>query len=169
MFFVTLMAGLFVVVSSWAQDPARFKKDMGHYLNGPVIEHGGDLIIFTGSSSIRMWSGLKADFPGYNVVNRGFGGSQTSDLLAYLDALVIRHKPAAVFIYEGDNDIAAGEKPDQIMQEVRQVVAMIRSELPSTKIVFISAKPSISRWSLLADYLQFNHELKSYAKSEAGW
>ena len=33
-----------------------------------------DLILFTGSSSIRFWSTLKDDMAPHNVLNRGFGG-----------------------------------------------------------------------------------------------
>src|SRR4051812_8512091 len=32
-------------------------------------------IVFVGSSSIRRWTTLAADFPGLPVINRGFGGS----------------------------------------------------------------------------------------------
>jgi hypothetical protein len=37
-------------------------------------------IIFTGSSSIRMWTSLKEDFPGLPVLNRGFGGSMIPEV-----------------------------------------------------------------------------------------
>ena len=40
-------------------------------------------ILFTGSSSIRMWKTLDADFSGAEVLNRGFGGSQWSDPALY--------------------------------------------------------------------------------------
>src|SRR5881227_1968862 len=33
-------------------------------------------IVFVGSSSIKRWTSLVADFPDLPVVNRGFGGSQ---------------------------------------------------------------------------------------------
>ena len=62
--------------------------------------------LFVGSSSIRMWKTLSEDFPGLPVINRGFGGSQMSDLLYYLNRLVIKDRPRQVFIYEGDNDIS---------------------------------------------------------------
>src|SRR5262245_56212571 len=35
--------------------------------------------LFIGSSSIRLWKTLREDFPGQNVINRGFGGSQIKD------------------------------------------------------------------------------------------
>src|ERR1044071_3560888 len=36
-------------------------------------------ILFIGSSSIRLWTNLAADFPRHRVINRGFGGSQIID------------------------------------------------------------------------------------------
>ena len=36
-------------------------------------------ILFIGSSTIRMWTTLAADFSGHPVINRGFGGSQIVD------------------------------------------------------------------------------------------
>ena len=42
-----------------------------------------NLILFTGSSSIRLWPNLPQSFPQFNVLNTGFGGSQMSDLLYY--------------------------------------------------------------------------------------
>src|SRR5688500_3924563 len=68
-------------------------------------------IVFYGSSSIRMWKSLKEDFPGMNVINRGFGGSTAPDALRYVDRIVIPYKPSAVVVYEGDNDLAKGRTP----------------------------------------------------------
>src|SRR3546814_18702372 len=35
-------------------------------------------VLFIGSSSIRLWKTLAADFPGVNTLNRGFGGAWKS-------------------------------------------------------------------------------------------
>jgi hypothetical protein len=32
-------------------------------------------ILFVGSSSFRFWTTVQQDFPGYTIINRGFGGS----------------------------------------------------------------------------------------------
>src|SRR3954466_7563376 len=40
-------------------------------------------IPFTGSSSIRLWTTLRDDFPGLPVLNRGFGGSQIREVTAF--------------------------------------------------------------------------------------
>ena len=41
-------------------------------------------IVFTGSSSIRLWEDLQQRFPKHQVLNTGFGGSQAADLLLHL-------------------------------------------------------------------------------------
>jgi hypothetical protein len=42
-----------------------------------------DAVLFIGSSSILMWANLAQAFPGHKVLNRGFGGSQLSDSVAF--------------------------------------------------------------------------------------
>ena len=44
---------------------------------------------FVGSSSIRMWKTLQADFPGLPVLNRGFGGSELSDVVQFANRIVV--------------------------------------------------------------------------------
>ena len=57
-----------------------------------------------------MWSNIQEYFPNKIIINTGFGGSHMSDLLFYLDDIVIKYQPDQIFIYEGDNDVASGEK-----------------------------------------------------------
>lgn len=64
-------------------------------------------IVFTGSSSIRLWKELPQDYPGLRVMNRGFGGSQLSDVQEHFERLVLRYQPRQVVIYCGGNDLAA--------------------------------------------------------------
>lgn len=55
-------------------------------------------ILFTGSSSIRRWQSLAEDFPAHRVINRGFGGTQISDLIAYFDRMVRPGRPTQIVI-----------------------------------------------------------------------
>jgi lysophospholipase L1-like esterase len=119
--------------------------------------------LFTGSSSITIWN-MTDYFPEHKVLNRGFGGSQFSDLLYYLDRVVIPYKPAKVFIYEGDNDIAAGEDPKAILKEAKKIRKIIARKLRGVPVVFISIKPSIARWKFKAQCEALNGDLKRYAK-----
>ena len=65
-------------------------------------------IVFTGSSSITYWESLASDMKPLEVVNRGFGGSEFSDLDEYAKRIVVAYKPKAVVVYEGDNDLSQG-------------------------------------------------------------
>ncbi|MEP7340749.1 MAG: hypothetical protein ABI977_23665, partial [Acidobacteriota bacterium] len=65
-------------------------------------------VVFVGSSSIRMWKDLAADFPETKVINHGFGGSQLADSTYFANRIVIPYQPRMVVLYAGDNDLAAG-------------------------------------------------------------
>ncbi|MGB0177343.1 MAG: GDSL-type esterase/lipase family protein [Owenweeksia sp.] len=71
-----------------------------------------------------------------------------------------------LFIYEGDNDIAGGEKPAAIAKEARQLIQRIKKDLPQTRIILNSAKPSVARWNFREQYLDLNKRLQKLAMEE---
>lgn len=148
-----------------AQDPSRFQTEIDS-LKKLVVERKPDVktILFTGSSSIRMWSDIQEYFPDKNIINTGFGGSVMSELLFYLDDIVIHYEPDQIFIYEGDNDVAIGKKPYLILREAKKLVHKLNSSLPDVPVVFISPKPSLARWELRETYMKLNDRLERYAE-----
>ena len=134
--------------------------------NDSIWNQKESTIVFTGSSSIRMWKDLQERFPDQQVLNTGFGGSQASDLLYFLDDLVLKYKPKTVFIYEGDNDISAKKRPKEILGTLQEIIQKIKKDNPETNIVLISAKPSISRWKLRSKYKRLNRKLEKLAQKE---
>lgn len=157
---------LFLISSSlaFAQDPTRFSDQVSQISKDYPVSDYQSSVVFTGSSTIRMWKSLQQDFPMEKIVNTGFGGSQASDLLYYLDEVVLEYRPEKVFIYEGDNDLAAGKSTEEIITTYNLIVEQIRAELPDTEIILISAKPSLSRWELADSYLELNAAMKKYAR-----
>ena len=147
-----------------SQDPARFQEEID-VLKQLAVERKPDqkVILFTGSSSINMWNDIQEYFPGRVIINTGFGGSQMSDLLFYLEDIVIKYKPDQIFIYEGDNDIASGKKPSKILKDTRKVIHKLNNALPSVPVVFISPKPSLARWELKQEYGELNERFERYA------
>lgn len=123
-------------------------------------------IVFTGSSSIRLWEDLEKRFPGHQILNTGFGGSQSYDLLVYLDELVLDYNPRKVFIYEGDNDINDRKRPKLILNTITHIAKRIKEKGDTIEIVLISAKPSIARWKLKGKYKRFNRKLKKFSDSD---
>src|SRR6202012_1719283 len=66
-------------------------------------------ILFVGSSSFRKWTNLQSYFPGYPVINRGFGGSTFPDVIRYAGEIIYPYHPKQVVIYCGDNDLAVSD------------------------------------------------------------
>src|SRR3979411_1509384 len=97
-----LVSAALAQTQDWEPSIRRFEEqDKG---NPP--KWGG--IVFTGCSSIALWETLVNEMKPLDVINRGFGGSQYSDLNQYAKRIVIAYRPRAVVAYEGDNNLAAG-------------------------------------------------------------
>jgi lysophospholipase L1-like esterase len=101
-----------------------------------------EAIVVAGSSTIRLWSGIRNDLAPLEVIPRGFGGSTADDLDYYLDRLVLVHAPRAVVIYEGDHDLQIGMTPEFILERMTSIVQRIGAALPEARIYLISVKPS---------------------------
>ena len=129
-----------------------------------VSRDGHKTVVFTGSSSIRLWDGLERAFPDHRIINTGFGGSESSDLLRYIEPLVLDYRPEKVFIYEGDNDLSYRRKPHRILRNIRKIIDSIQGEFPETEVVLISAKPSPERWKLRRRFLRLNRKFEKLAQ-----
>lgn len=168
-----LKPGLLLFAILWiaalrAQDPLRFEDEVRALKQRAEATWNPyrPTLLFTGSSSIRLWEGLGTAFPTAQIVNTGFGGSQASDLQHYLKSLVLDYNPIQVFIYEGDNDLAEGKSTARVLRDMKGVVAGIRTRYPGMPIVLIAAKPSISRWKLRGRYQRYNRRLARWAASD---
>ena len=147
LFFAVLLA--FSLVTVQAQNPsAKWKSAIQKFEQQDETDppaKGG--VLFVGSSSIRMWD-LDESFPDKDYINRGFGGSQIADSIAYLDQLVLKHRPKVVLMYAGDNDIAAGKSAKTVANDFKTFQQKVHAELPGTRIMYIAIKPSIKRWDM---------------------
>jgi lysophospholipase L1-like esterase len=130
-------------------------------MESPLVTGG---ILFTGSSSIRLWNTLAEDYPEVELANRGFGGSQISDLIGYFDRVVMPGKPRQIIIYAGTNDINAGESAEQVLADFATLCGMIERALPGTKIALIGAAPNPARWEQREEQQQFNAMASAYCE-----
>lgn len=104
-----------------------------------------DAVLFVGSSSIRLWP-TRESFPQWPVINRGFGGSHIVEVNHYFAQVVAPYTARVIVFYAGDNDVAAGTTPEQVRDNFAEFVRRVRERQPDTPIVFLSIKPSESRW-----------------------
>jgi lysophospholipase L1-like esterase len=147
--------------SQWEPDVRRFEAE--DRVNPPRP----GAVVFVGSSSIRMWQTLEADFPGIRVLNRGFGGSELSDAVGFADRIVIPYKPRVVVLYAGDNDLAAGKTPAQVFNDFQSFAGIVRRKLPETRIAFVAIKPSLARLSIIDKARETNQLIRDYARGDA--
>lgn len=162
-----LFVGLFasMMLSAQEQGPERWETTIQKFEQSDKSHpQEAGKILFVGSSSIAKWQDVADYFPGQQVLNRGFGGSQFSDLIYYANRVIYPYKPSKVFVYEGDNDVSAGDKPKAILKEAKKLRKMIAKNLgKEVPVIFISPKPSVARWDLKETYLETNALLKKYA------
>lgn len=127
----------------------------------PVISGG---VLFVGSSSIRLWQGLERDFAAQPlVINRGFGGSTLSDCALFVRDWVAHYQPAHVLVYAGDNDLAQGQTPLQVLESLERFERAVHAQLPQARVGFLSVKPSPKRANLLPEIRQTNLLAAAYA------
>jgi len=153
------------VGSASAQPPTvnRFEKEIAAYEAADKIQPpapGG--IVFTGASSIRLWKTLEQDFPGLPVFNRGFGGSQLSDSIYFIDRITLRYRPKMIVIQAGGNDLNSGKSPEDVLADFRTYVEKTRAALPDVKIVFLNIGPSPKRWEQREKQKQANQLVLEY-------
>lgn len=145
---------------SWQSDIDRLVADDSAH---PPPQHG---VLFVGSSSIRMWTTLAADFPGVPVVDRGFGGSTIADCTYYANRIVVPYHPRLIVMYAGDNDIAEGRTPQQVADDFKAFVARVRSELPKVAVAYVSIKPSIARFAMWPRMREANRLIADWTRTQ---
>ncbi len=100
-------------------------------------------VLFVGSSSIRRWESLARDFAGHRIIQRGFGGTQFSEINAILHRIVTPYQASAIVVFAGTNDIRAGGKTGgQVFADYQTFVAGIRAVQPEVPICFIEITPA---------------------------
>ncbi len=124
-------------------------------------------VFFVGSSSIVRWN-LKKAFPDAGYVNVGFGGSVVADSTHFAARILTPYKPRAIVFYAGDNDVARGIKPDQVLADFKDFVSAAQKGNPTCRIYFIAIKPSVSRWKQFATQKKANSLVKAYCTSQKG-
>lgn len=142
-----------VTIFAWAADPAtsatvwRFERDIAAYeAKDKAAAPASGTIAFVGSSTFRRWSSLAQDMAPLPVYNRAFGGSGVQDQLKAAPRILFPYKPKVVVYYCGDNNVGSDKAdPAVVLKGFSDFRALLRLELPATRIVHVGIKPSIKR------------------------
>jgi lysophospholipase L1-like esterase len=145
---------------TWYEDEVKaLEKKISEYPYPPET-------VFYGSSSIRLWETLYADFKDYQPINLGFGGSTLAACVWFFDRLVAQLSPKRLIFYAGDNDLGDGHSPEDVFNSFRELMAKVKTKFGDIPFAYISIKPSIARWGINDRILRANQlvadEIKNY-------
>ena len=126
-------------------------------------------ILFLGSSYIRLWENIRQDVNYNDIIHRGFGGCNLTEVAYYLKRIVFPHQPKAIFIYVG-NDIVAGNRdksPDQVLELFTYIVKIIRTKYPTIPITWLAISPNERRWTVWDKITEANNLVKAFCESQS--
>jgi lysophospholipase L1-like esterase len=163
-----VVAFLFSIGSAFSQP---FKAEINAFMKSDSLNMPAQgSILFVGSSSFTNWKDVKAYFPGFPIINRGFGGSSLPDVIYYAEQTILKYKPKQIYIYCGENDLAGNKTvtADTVLKRFKQLFSIIRKNLSKkTEVVFVSIKPSVSRWKIEEKFVEANEKIKKYIESKS--
>ncbi len=152
-------------IAQQAPGPEQFAAEIAAFSAADESHIDPCAIAFVGSSSIRLWRALDTDMAPFTVVNRGFGGATIADVNYYFDALLGDGTPRAIFFYAGENDIADGQAPADVVASFRRFLDLKSEALGATPVFFISLKPSRQRFGQIGAQREVNHAIHRLARS----
>jgi lysophospholipase L1-like esterase len=101
------------------------------------------------------------------VANRGIGGDTTRGVLYRLKADVLDLKPEAVVLLIGTNDIGLGGDPDEIADNIRQILLALKSSNPDMPVIMCKVMPRADRDLHPAEKIKkLNAMVETFAKNE---
>lgn len=129
-----------------------------------IYKPASKAILFIGSSSFRMWKDYANYFPGYPIINRGFGGSALPDVIMYANDILFPYQPKQIIIYCGENDFADSDTVTvtTVVARFKTLFQLIRTKMPKVPIAYISMKPSPSRWNMKDKVMAANQQIQEW-------
>ncbi len=147
----------------FADEIANFKKkDLASFPSANAI-------LFVGSSSFRKWEDVANCFPNYSIINRGFGGSTLPDMIRYEKEIIFPYHPKQIVIYCGENDVTSSDTVSSqiVFQQFKKLYIDIRAMMPEVPVLFLSLKPSPSRWQMRDKMMGANKLIKKYLRKKS--
>lgn len=113
-------------------------------------------VVWMGDSITEQgwWSFLSKE---KDIVNRGIGGDNTRGMLARLDE-ILAFSPRKIFLMGGVNDLSGGRSVEEIAGNVRQMLEMIRKEVPACE-VYLQSVITPNNEVLAYDYIKNKQHL----------
>lgn len=145
---------------------AKWQNDINAFAKDPLKNtYSKNAILVTGSSFIRYWSTIKKDLAPYEIIHRGYGGCNLTDMAYYINDILDNYQLKAVMIYVG-NDIVVSKKdktPLQVLELYKYIVEQVRLKHPDIPIIWAAICPSVKRWAVWKEIQEANQLIKDYS------
>lgn len=99
-----------------------------------------DNYLFLGDSITDFYD-LDKYYEDLPVVNSGINGNRTTDILNDMKDRVYRYNPSKVFLLIGTNDIIDGKGNDEIIDNIKKIIELIKKNRPYAEIYLESIYP----------------------------
>jgi len=170
--YILISAFLFGMLTSSAQTSTAipFQDEIDVFVKKDSIQMpAANSILFVGSSSFNYWKDISNYFPGYPIINRGFGGSSLTDVIYFNKETILKYKPKQIYIYCGENDIAASDTitPQIVFERFKTLYTIIRTHLGNKiPVMYVSIKPSVARWTMEEKFVTANTLIHNFINKQ---
>ena len=160
------------ILTATAQTPSKipFQDEIDVFIKKDSIAMpAANSILFVGSSSFNYWKDISNYFPSYPIINRGFGGSSLTDIIHFSQETILKYKPKQIYIYCGENDIAASDTitPAIVFERFKTLYTIIRTHLGNkVPVMYVSIKPSVARWSMEEKFVAANSLIRNFINKQ---
>ena len=152
---IALLAAIFLVVAAiigifimkYAKRTVTYEEKLENFISeNPSLEK--NQIVFIGDSITagyrlnRYYRNLNAE-----TYNRGISGDTTDWMTARLQISLFDLAPSKIVLMIGTNDINGGKSADEIAANYENILCLIASNLPNTKVCCISIIPQNKEYS----------------------
>jgi len=156
-------------VAQPAFSSAKYDKDIAAFeaadKANPPPPHA---VLLSGASTFRRWTNYAEAFKGYPVINRGFGGSKTTEVLGYMDRITLPYHPRVVLFHCGSNDLNAGDTAEAVAGRIREYLTRLRKNNPGCALIVLSTTHAPSRRKAWDEMKKADALFQQLAKSEKG-
>jgi lysophospholipase L1-like esterase len=166
---MVLCALVLLTITGVGQEPGvnRFEKNVAAYeAADKASPPPANPILLVGDSQFYRWKTLAEDLPGYTIVNRGIDSFTMTDVVFFVNRIVLPYKPRMIVVHAGGNDVNNGRSPQQVLGDFQSLVRAVRVSMPRVPIVFSSVTPGPGRWNQAAVRTETNRLIKEYTQSQ---
>ena len=124
-------------------------------------------VVFLGDSITQGWSTLAQDFPSLKPVNRGISGDTSRGIRYRLKDDVLDLQPRAVSLLVGTNDLALGGTPEQVIGNIKAIVAELQKQNRNVRIILNLVMPRGPQAGRFPEKIQaLNGLIKDFASKD---